>query len=59
MKVQTEPSTPKDQLSRKPTSSPPKKKPRMQIMVMEGGDKDMEVHIITHQDDESILMKSN
>ncbi len=26
---------------------------------MEGGDKDMEVHITTHQDDESIMMKNN
>jgi hypothetical protein len=48
-------------LNPEPTNSPLKKKPRthQQIMVMEGGDEDMEVDITTHQDDESIRTKSD
>jgi hypothetical protein len=49
MKVQTEPSTFKNRLSLELTSSPLKKKPRtcQRIMVMEGGDEDMEVDVTT------------
>ncbi len=61
VKVQIEPSTPKDQLNLEPTNSPPKKKPHTHqwIMVMEGGDEDMEVDITTQQNDESIMTKSD
>jgi len=47
VKIWTKPSTPKDRLSLEPTSSPPKKKPHTckWIMVMEGGDEDMEANI--------------
>jgi hypothetical protein len=49
MKVQIEPTTPRDWLSPKLTSSPPKKKPctHQQIVVMEGGDEDIEVDVTT------------
>jgi hypothetical protein len=49
MEVQIEPLTPKVRLSLKPTSLPPKKKPctHQRIMVMEGGDEDMKVDVIT------------
>lgn len=48
VKIWTKPSTPKDSLSPKPTNSPLKKKAytHQQIMIMEGGDEDMEVDII-------------
>ncbi len=61
MKIQIELLTPKDQLSPKSTNSPPKKKPRtrQQIMVMEGGDEDMEADVTTHQDDKLIRTKSD
>ncbi len=61
MKVQTKPSTPRDQLSPEPIGSPPKKKPctYQQIMVMEGGAKNMEAKITTQQDDELIKMESD
>jgi len=47
LKVWTESSTPRDSLSPKPTNSPLKKEPytHQQIMIMEGGDEDMEVDI--------------
>jgi hypothetical protein len=49
MKIQIKLLTPKDRLSPEPTSSPLKKKPRThkQIMVMEGGNEDMEVDFTT------------
>jgi hypothetical protein len=49
VKVRTKPSTPKDELSLEPTSSPLKKKLRtfQRIMVMEGSDEDMEADITT------------
>ncbi len=48
-------------MSPKPTNSPWKKKPctHQQIIVMEGGDEDMETNVTTHQDDESIRTKSD
>ncbi len=44
-----------------PTSSAPKKKPctRQGIMVMEGGDEDMEVDVTTQQGDKSIRIESD
>ncbi len=59
MKVRTEPSTPNDRLNPEPTSSPPKKKPHtcQQIMVMEGGNENMEADVTMHQDNESIKTK--
>jgi hypothetical protein len=59
MKIQIEPSTPKDQLTQDPTNLASKKKPctRQQIMVMEGGGEDMEVDVTTQQDDKSIRME--
>ncbi len=61
MKVQIEPSTPRDWLSPKPTNSPPKKKPHtyQQIIMMEQGTEDMEGDITTQQDDESIKMENH
>jgi hypothetical protein len=61
VKVQIEPSTPKDQLSPKLTNSPSKKKPHtcQQIVVMEGGDEDMETDVTTQQDDKLIRTKSD
>jgi hypothetical protein len=48
-------------LSPKPTNSPSKKKPHpcQQIVVMEGGDEDMETNVTTQQDDELIRTKSD
>jgi hypothetical protein len=53
--------TTKDQLNLEPTSSPPKKKLRIhqQIMIMEGGNKDMEVDVIMQHDDKSIRTESD
>jgi hypothetical protein len=50
MKVWTEPSTPNDRLTPEPTNSPPKKKPHtcQQIMVMEGGNENMEADVTMH-----------
>jgi len=61
MKTWTKPSTPKDQLSLEPTNWPPKKKPHThhQIMIMEGGDEDMEVDITAQQYNELIRMESD
>jgi hypothetical protein len=61
VKIQTESSTPKDWLNPEPTSSPPKKKPctYQQIMIMEGGDEDMEIFVTTQQDDEWIRIDSD
>jgi len=60
-KIWIELSTPRVWLSPKPTYSPPKKKPctYQWIMIMEGGDKDMEVDVTTQHDDESIRMESD
>jgi hypothetical protein len=48
-------------LSLEPTNSPPKKIPytRQQIMIMEGGDEDMEVDLTMQHDDKSIRMESD
>jgi hypothetical protein len=48
-------------LSPKPTSSPLKKKSHthQRIMVMEGGDENMEANITTQQDDEFIGIENN
>jgi hypothetical protein len=49
VKIRIGPSKPKDWLSLEPTGSPPKKKLRthQQIVVMEGGDEDMEIDVTT------------
>jgi len=45
----------------RPTNSPPKKKPRtcQWIMIMEGGDEDMEVDVITQHDNKLIRTESD
>ncbi len=50
-----------DQLNPKPASSPPKKKLHTyhRIVVMEGGDEDMELDVITQWDDKLIRTESD
>jgi hypothetical protein len=50
-----------DWLSPNLTNSPSKKKPCtcQQIMIMEGGDEDMETNVITQRDDELIRIESD
>ncbi len=48
-------------MSLRPTNSPSKKKPPtcQQIMIMEGGDKDMEFDVTMYSDNESIRMEND
>jgi hypothetical protein len=61
VKIWIELSIPKDRLSLEPTSSPPKKKLRthQRIMIMEGGDEDMEVDVTTQQEKKSIKIEND
>jgi len=61
MKIRIEPSTPRDQLNREPTNLPLKEKPRTHqwIVIMEGGDEDMEIDVITQRDDKLIRTESD
>ncbi len=61
VKTWNELSTPKDWLSLMWTNSPSKKKPHthLWIMIMEGGDEDMEVDVTTQQDDKLIRTETD